>query len=350
MTIHPIVSLVHAMIAGTFLVHCGHPQGELMDALPARYRRDLEVLQLSLAMNDKWSAIFSEKLNANVKALQHPDETFCERVTAADSPAIDPFHAVRTIASKCSHSGMYVKYGVKLLQYSAVCFFHRITVMHLSVVSSKMYGGPNEQFERFLDRLVEDYEVIANKLAVVGAPLTNVLQLAVFFREVRTLMAALDERAGPVDVNFGRKTERVTEDVNNMVRDEFDSVCAVKSTDWSDDVNDVVVDMTEVKVKKKKNKNKDKKKDKEKKNDEDAEKKDDDGSDPAISRADALRVLLRREFDKIMAEEMSPDVWRTIFARNLLRKHIDLQKTEENKTNSRTVIEEEEEEEEDFNF
>jgi len=307
-------------------VRCDGYPGDLLDGPPARYRHGLELIRLSLAMNDRWSAVFGERLNAGVEAIRHPDPSFCERVYEADATVVDPFRAVRAIAARCSHSGMYVEYGVTLLRHSAMCFFRRVTAAHLSAVEARMHGGPDERFERFLDRLVDDYRAVAAKLSVIGAPVAVVLQLAVFFAWVRSRLRALDENT----VGHTLATDAAASAValREMIETELGVVCAEMGTDWWDEENRTVVDMAPAKNKKKKDKKKKKKK--KKKNKENKEnKEEEDGDYAVIARADELRILMRRVFDDMIADGMSPEVWEIIFANNLLVRHSDIQKIDE---------------------
>jgi len=275
----------------------------------------LEIINRSLAMNDRWSAVFSETLNAN--AFEHPDETFCERVVPVDANIIDTFQAVRTIASKCSHTGMYVKYGVKLLQHSATCFFYRVAVVHLSVTKAVTKtvtdSGPNERFETMLGRLVVDYEVIVDKLAALDAPLDVALKLVVLFEETRTSLPKLSHAAADVQKSLKKDLKHSIKTVSNMVQKEFNRTCAVGlETDWWDNhTNDKIV-MAKV--------------------------KDKTNLDNALDRADQLRELMLRVFGKLTVDKLLPDMWPMIFDYYLLNTHDKMLKVDEARNATETVI------------
>jgi len=271
------------------VVRCNY-SNELVDGPPARYRFGLELIKLSLAMNDRWSAIFSEKLNANVNILKHPEPSFCELVFEKDATVIDPFQAVRTIVDKCSHSGMYVKYGVKLLQHSAMCFFQRVTIVHLSVVMIEMHNGPNSKLEEFLKLLIVDYQTVADKLSVMGVSLVVVLKLAMLFEKVLTQLPT-SSNENPI----AKETKTLLSQVNEMVKSEFEEVCGEQSKDWWDEKNNTLVNMKNWKKSKRNKEN----------------------PDLIMDRINKLRVLMRRVFDNILAEGMPSNAWEMIFTKNV---------------------------------
>lgn len=344
-------------------------KGELVNGLPVKFQNQLEVLKLAVSMNDVWSEIFSEKVTKDIESSEHPDPEICMSMKNPESESIDTFEVIKKILENCHHSGLFVEYGMKLLGHSVKCFFLRFAKIHMSTVEMKSYDS-SVQFTEFVQNLLVDYRTIADKLAAVSSDLTNILELANYYRDMVNLSSKYTSDTFPIDLK-----SRITVVSNKLwkrINEEFGK-CACKSTEWFDNENNEIVNLKDIKEidfdaekrkkkeKKKKKKNKDKENnDEEKKNDKKKKKEKDkkknknkdkgeakevssDGQtesddekpkekkkdkekkkekkdkkkkikkDPIISHAEELRNIMSRVFDKLQISEMSQGTWEDIF-------------------------------------
>lgn len=328
-------------------------------ALPPDYVSQVKLLELALALNQQWSAVWSEKLIVDTVIL--PDQRYCVKLIEPDADgdtvarAVDVYDVVRLIVSKCYYSGTYVRFGVKMLSHSLRCFFYRHARVHVSVVLARL-SDVTPEFVEYLRNLVADYRLIADKLAALDASLWDVAQLMTFFYDV----ADHAERT-PDNVKLRDRLELKTESLYAVLNEMFSSVCAVDTDEWFDDGKNDFVSMKPVKHKKKDKKKDKKKKDKKKEkktkdgDEEEAEKEDEDGKEKKkdkekdgdekteekedgddkkekkkkdgenlFPRVNELRLIMRTVFSGLMIEGIPDAFWRDIFTETVLVKVSDI--------------------------
>lgn len=328
----------------------------------SEYEARLEVLKLALALNEEWSPVWSEKLNAESVAERHPDPNFCMRLTPVvevDVPAdlaVDTYTTIKKIVENCSFSGMYVKFGMSLIGASLQCLFNRFAQIDLSAVTA-LVENPNDEFHQYLRDLVQDYREIADKLSAVGESLRNLMQLVTFFDDVEKQSTKLTtETHSKRKVNaFYTEVKDISGKLGARMDSELELLCAVEELNWYDKDAKEMVSLEEFKDKKKKKKNKKKKKkDKKKKGkednvesdgqgegeekkDKDKDKKGDKKLEEHIKRANELRVLMRKVFERLLIREMPSKMWEDIFNKNILMNPADIKQVAKSAPKNKVV-------------
>lgn len=298
--------------------------GQLMDELPRVYVDRLKILKTALALDEKWSAVWSETLTRKAVVGQ-PEAKFCEQIGPADDPetgdgqaapstsgrTYSPFDMITRVVGRCWYSGKFVKYGITLLSHAINCLFYRHAVLHITAVTRMLAAGPGQELNDFLRRLIVDYRSVVDKLAVVGAPLLNLLQVVTFFDDVDKLTPSLQ----PKNSKKTRDTLASIYQVSEKLREELavyrSTYCAQSADDWYDVDTEKVVNLTL-----------------------------DGGAvpqpaagagaaqpqNPLLARADDLRSLMRRVFDGLYVTGMSQTVWKDIFTNHIFVKATDFLK------------------------
>lgn len=290
---------------------------------PDEYRTNVAVLETALRMNDRWSAVWSERLVGLADDV--PDPGYCVKLIGPEEDGeavVDPFVVVKTIATECAYSGLYVRFGVRVLAQSLRCVFYRHARHQMAVVTNGL-DGADHAFVEYLGLLVADYRLVADKLVAVGASIRHLVKMAMFLHDVSELMPSIG--TGQADAEKLRKDlQKKAKTLSKAVDELFTESCAVGGSKWYDDERGVFVDFKDTKVKK----NKKKKKDKD-------EGEDGDGGDeekkkeetPLIAKANEMRLVMRRVFGDLLIEEMPEEVWKQIFDENILMTDIDFQST-----------------------
>lgn len=285
--------------------------GEMMDGLYGNYQKQLQVLKHALAHNDRWSFVWSEKLNPNAPGLHQPDVEFCGKLIpeGAEIGPIDTFAVVKKIVDSCWFSGMYVSYGLNLLARSARCFLHRHVRLQLAAIAVMLTDTDREILRRYLLEVVKDYRLVADKLAAVESSLKHVIQMVTFYNDV-------------INVKDLTNVPKALKKIRKIVEADFQKYCAVPVTEkWYDEETNTLVDMAEIREEDVRT----------------ASVPQDDPSSAIASSSDApsrienLRSIMRRTFDGLLIEQMSPTIWEDIFNNHILMKPIDLQKVALNK-------------------
>lgn len=316
-------------------------KSRLQDGPPVEYKIHLQVLNVSLSMNSYWSAFFSEKLDKN-NSLKQPDEEFCMPLMDPNSIHIDTFETIKLIVDKCSHSGMYIEYGVKLLSQSVQCFFYRIARLHMAAMNNKLYDS-NDEFEKFVTNLLVDYRLITDKFTVVRAPLKKFLELIVYIHDIAYILSKYPGDTIPLDVK--EKITKVSKKLLMRIDEDF-KMCAIKTTNWHDDkrnrilnleglTNDIVPDDNAENVT----------------SENIPSSSEAQAMDSVVSKADDLRKVMTSVFENMFVREMPSEVWNDVFIANILFKESDVQNFINNSPKLQNKVQEynfeEEEEEED---
>lgn len=299
--------------------------GQLMDRTPHVYEDRLRTLNFALALNDNWSAVWSETLKRAAVA-KPPDASLCEEIVPADNPEADddaddasesrtyePFDLISRIVNKCWYSGAFVQYGVRLLGHAANCLFCRHAALHLVAVNLSLTDDDGPGLNGLLQRLIGDYRVVVDKLAAVDVPLRYSLQVATFFDDVDKMTAEMRGKSSKKVNEMKAEINRVLDQLLRELSSYRDTYCLVTADDWYDADTEKMVTLTL---------------------DSDVpEPSAADGSDQSprsssvLDRADRLRSLMRRVFDGLRITGMPQTVWKEIFHSNIFVRTTDLQAT-----------------------
>uniref|UniRef100_A0A2S2RAB4 Uncharacterized protein n=1 Tax=Sipha flava TaxID=143950 RepID=A0A2S2RAB4_9HEMI len=297
--------------------------GQLVNELPREYVERLNTLKLALALNNGWSAVWSETLKREAVA-KPPDARLCAQLVPDDKPedevanepeptdTYNPFEVVVAVVDTCWYSGTFVRYGVRVLGHAVNCLFSRHALLHIAAVDETLRSDAgNTELNGFLRRLVDDYRAVAAKLAAVGTPLHHLLLAATFFDDVDKLTTRLPS----MRPKMARDVKADMKNVSGQLREELksyrDTYCAVTEDRWYDADTDKTVKLTL--------------------DDSESGPSDGDhqpqGAGSLLERADRLRLLMRRVFDGLRATGMSQTVWTEIFRSNIFVKASDLMST-----------------------
>lgn len=274
--------------------------------LPPEYEARLQVLKLALALDEEWSAVWSEKLKPRPVAAKHPDKEFCTCLIPAvtgegeDETPIDTYVTVRQIVDQCAFSGLYVEFGMKLISSSIRCLFIRFARVNLSAVTAMVEAG-DDQYHEYLRQLVVGYEEIADKLAAVGESLHDLVQLVAFFDDVTKQSIKLTKEGNREKLTaFYTEVRSISNKIMERLNEEFIKSCAVSKTEWYDKENKESVSLAVL---------------------------DDNNSSTSVAsidqnnmiqRANKLRTLMRTMFERLRIREMTPEMWKEIFTMNIL--------------------------------
>jgi len=278
--------------------------GQTMDGIPAEHQDRLDLLTTVLAMDKKWSAIWSEKLKPILIEDEGINEKFCPSLLMNEGN-IDTIDLVKKIMINCSHSGMYVRFAVKMLAISAQCLLNRHAKLQLDIIKDIPQDAIKD-YNTHLRNLVEDYKLIANVLASVDADLIPLIALAKFFTEVRrNWFIKMDNKKNLTEFNIimVRKAGKLSDFL-----DKKSKYCAESPTHWyeEDKKNTVIHEMDTTKPMSNVAET-------------DSSTILEEGSkDPKVRKAEKLRLILRNEFEKLLLGKLPPDVWELIFQNNIL--------------------------------
>lgn len=270
--------------------------GQIIDEVSPKYQNHLNILKLTMALNIDWSPVWSEKLKP-VSDLSQPNPSFCTQLILKENNTapIETYKMIDAIVSKCSFSGMYLSYGLKLLSHSIMCFFQKHALVHLETVDIFL-GNKTDRFQTYLQQILKDYETIAAKLAAVGASLKNLVQLVSFLHEVQTEMTT-DGKSKRESLRKNCKKKR------KLLTAEHQKYCAVSTSVWYDRPNMKLVELNVTK--------------------EATDKKI--PSDQVLSKAEELRLIMINVFNEMHFREMPEDIWKIIFSDNIYVKKSDFQ-------------------------
>jgi len=291
--------------------------GQLMDELPAAHRYRLELLTAVLALDEEWSPVWSEKLISEAVIMAADlDMTFCKSLGDIGEP-MNTLDVIKRVNRHCSHSGMFVEFGVMALARSVSCLFYRHARVQLDVVLAKILDLKNlkepsgKELASHLDRLLEDYQVIADKLATVGAKLTHLITLVMLLDGIRNTLFINDDPKTTVS----KLKRNIKSKVGIMIRTlekKTEKYCYVEATEWYDVDSDKMLslDVNESDIEIEGN---------EPPSTPPAENV---PTDPLLKNAHRLRLISRKVFDGLLLGKLSPAAWKLIFEKNILLKPI----------------------------
>ncbi|XP_025190316.1 uncharacterized protein LOC112590918 [Melanaphis sacchari] len=287
---------------------------QLTDELPVTYRQNVELLDTVLALDKNWSPIWSEKLKPNVVTQANLVKQFCPPLSDFGD-TVNTLHVIKSVKEHCSYSGMYVSFAVKLLSHSVQCMFNRHTIAQLTAISRINNDSPINEFDKHLEHLVSDYHLIADRLALVGVDLTNLIKLAKFYDSTRKqLVQYVKPKTVIGKENKSTFIKRISRDVTSMIdllETELETYCAVSSTNWYDLENQKSMSLNVETT------------DGDEGNPSSSTQPDGDiPKDKIVKKANQLRLILRNVFDNLLLEKMPLEVWSLIFENNILIKPI----------------------------
>jgi len=289
--------------------------GLIMDGIPIKHRERLELLTTVLAMDKEWSAVWSEKLKPDVIQDKGVVEELCPSLPKIEGN-INTFDFVKMIMIHCSHSGMYVKFAVFIVAVSAQCLFNRHAKLQLDAIKAVPQEAINE-YALHLESLKDDFQLIANVLAAVDADLVPLITLAKFFNELRRQWVTYIE--DDTHLKTYKNTIILKSIHLNKYLDEKSKYCAEDLTRWYDqDGKDTVTLSMETF--------------------EPTDAEPDDQStttlskykvpkDRVVRKAHKLRLILRKEFEKLLLGKLPQEVWKLMFENNILVRPIESKKS-----------------------
>ncbi|VVC33055.1 Hypothetical protein CINCED_3A018801 [Cinara cedri] len=296
--------------------------GQLMDEPSPQYQIRLQVLKIALAIDENWSAIWSEKLNP-VPILAQPRPTFCMQLIPEENlkEPINTYQVIKDIVHNCSFSGLYIIHGMHLLSHSVKCFFQKHALAQLKTIKFFL-NGITDEFKEYLRKLIKDYEMIADKLSVVGASLRIVFELVSFFDEILRGLPTDDSDLMTTCKNLKRR-----------IITESEKLCATKGKMWYDksNVRYLDIDVTqEFEAPPQKP--------------EESSEKVPQSSGTSefivirspeftplqrvLNKAEELRIIMNKVFEGLLIREMPVEFWAEIFSDNILITETDMQKVE----------------------
>uniref|UniRef100_A0A2S2P8M8 Uncharacterized protein n=1 Tax=Schizaphis graminum TaxID=13262 RepID=A0A2S2P8M8_SCHGA len=285
--------------------------GQFMDELPVSYRENLELLDNVIVLDDEWSPIFSEKLKMEVLTEADLVKEFCPQLWTIEGK-VDTLHAIKLIKEHCSYSGMFVAFAVNLLGLSVQCLLNKHISIQLSAITMMTVDWPVNEIDKHIERLVEDYYLIADRLATVGVKLTNLISLAKFYDAFRKHLIMYPDNSKKINKETKDKYLRRISSEAKIWIDKLDTdsvICYDESslTVWYDRDNQksVSFDLSNT--------------------DDEAVTyqtgnpssttlpADDVPQHKILKKAHQLRVILREVFDNLLLGKMSLEVWKQIF-------------------------------------
>ncbi|KAL5234254.1 hypothetical protein ACI65C_001664 [Semiaphis heraclei] len=311
----PSLSLVLLLLLLTLrgVLSLEENSGLLTDGIPIKHRNRLELLTTVLAMDEEWSAVWSEKLTPDVVEDVNLVKGFCPSFPKIEEN-INTLNIVKAIMTHCSHSGMYVKFAVSLVAVSIQCLFNRHVKLQLDAIQSIHQDAINE-YASHLDSLEDDFQLIANVLATVNADLVPLITLTKFFKELRRQWPTYIEDNHHLK-SYKNKILRKSLDLNEYL-DEKNKYCAEDPARWYDqdekdtvtlsmstfETNDAAADdpLTDSKNKVPK--------------------------DRVLKKAHKLRLILRKEFGKLLLGKLPLEVWKLMFENHILVRPIKSKKS-----------------------
>ncbi|XP_060840411.1 uncharacterized protein LOC132921408 [Rhopalosiphum padi] len=291
--------------------------GQFMDELPVTYRENLELLNNVMVLDDEWSPIWSEKLKMDVLTEANLVKEFCPLLWSIEGK-VDTLHAIKLVKEHCSYSDMYVAFAVKLIGHSVQCLLNKHASIQLSAITMIDNDWPVNEIDKHLERLVEDYYLIADRLATVGVNLTDLISLAKLHDAFRKHLVRYTSNSMQINKETKYKYLRRISSEAKMLIDRLDTdtvlYCDQSSpTVWydRDTKKSVSFDLSIT-------------------DDEVVTNQTDDPSSsnlPAddvpqhkiLKKAHQLRVILRKVFDNLLLGKMSLEVWKQLFENFLLK-------------------------------
>lgn len=286
--------------------------GQLMDEPSSEHQLRLQVLKLTMVLDKKWAPVWSEKLKP-VKILKQPKPSFCMELIPKEkmNEPINTLQVIMTILQNCSFSGMYVSHGLHMLSHSTKCFFQKHALVHLETINLHL-NSINDEFKEYLKQLLIDYQLIADKFAVVGSSLKNIIELVSLFNEIVKGIIVEDSK------EYDEIKQKYI-DLRKLITTEHNKVCAISTNNmWYDpsvkkyleiNINQELITGNQQALQ-----------------EQQAEQSSDTPLKRALLKAEELRISMKRVFDELVITEMSADVWKDIFNNNILLTESDLQK------------------------
>lgn len=282
--------------------------GQIMDGLLDQHRERLELLTTVLAMDKQWSAFRSEKIKKEFASGLVKD--FCPTLPEFENDSFDSIEISKKIMMHCPYSGMHVQFAVRSVAISVECLFNRHAKLQLNVITDLPFNAI-EQFAFHLKCLVGDYQLIANRLASINMPLHNLIALTRYFDEVRRQWVTYTKS----DKNEKIYKDRIMRKAHQLIEllEKSEVYCAESPKVWyGQDDDDIELNMKEIEEMFIKTDNSTS-----------TLPKDDILTEPILKKAHRLRLILLKEFEKLLLGKLPPEVWKQVFENHILVRQIE---------------------------
>jgi len=293
-----------------------------MEKLPVTYQENLELLDTVLALDEQWSPVWSEELH--LEELLEKEKLvneFCP-LTFEYGETVNTLNFIKWVKKHCSHSGMHVAFAVKLLGYSVKCLFYRNTIAQFtSIKHLNKDDSQLTEYETYLQRLIDDNHIIADRMVSVHVSLIDLIEWTKTYEELKKMLidyhsmqegsALKTRKKNKILESIAKKASKIVEDVE----EKLDSLCAVTAKINIYDLENKK--SVELYINKKEVSN------------EGITVPTDQSSssdlpdeyvltDPILKKADELRKMFHKIFDKLLLGKLPLEVWELIFKNNIL--------------------------------
>ncbi|CAH1716221.1 uncharacterized protein LOC114125384 [Aphis gossypii] len=303
---------------------------QFMEKLPVTYQENLELLDTVLALEEQWSPVWSEELH--LEELLEEEKLvneFCP-LTFEYGETVNTLNYIKWVKKHCSHSGMHVAFAVKLLGYSVKCLFYKNAIAQFtSIKNLKKEDSQFTEYDTHLQHLIDDSHMFADRMASVHVSLVDLIEWTKTYEELKKLLN--DYKLMPEDKQFqSRKKKKfldgITKTASKIVEDveeKLDSLCSVPAKiNWYDFENKKSVELFI---------------DREKISEEEIKEVSKEGitvptdqssssdlpveyvlTDPILKKADELRKMFHKIFDKLLLGKLPLEVWELVFQNYIL--------------------------------
>ncbi|KAF0769893.1 Uncharacterized protein FWK35_00013481 [Aphis craccivora] len=296
---------------------------QFMNKLPVTYQENLELLDTVLALDEQWSPVWSEELNLEeLLKKENLDNEFCP-LKFEYGETVNTLDFIKWVKKHCSHSGMHVAFAVKLLGYSVKCLFYRHTIAQFS--SIKFLTKDNSQFteyDTYLQFLINDNHIIADRMASVRVSLVDLIKWTRKYEKLKKMLNdyhSMEEGSNIQTIKKKRHLDNIAKEATSyaeQVEEDLELLCAKANIiQWYDFENkksvNLYIDRKEVSK--------------------EVFTVDQSSSsdlpdkyvltDPILQKADELRKLFHKIFNRLLLGQLPLEVWELIFKNNILGNH-----------------------------
>lgn len=294
---------------------------QFMEKLPVTYQENLELLDTVLALDEQWSPVWSEEINLEELIKKEKlDDGFCP-LKFEYGKTVNTLDYIKWVKKHCSHSGMHVAFAVKLLGYSVECLFYRHTIAQFT--SIQLLTKEDSQFteyDTYLQFLINDNHIIADRMASVRLSLTDLIKWTRQYEQLKKMLIEYHtmedgshlgkKKKDKFFKSIGKKASKFVEEAT----DKLDLLCAKANIiKWYDFENKKSVELFI---------------DREVSKEVITVPTDQSSSsdlpdeyilmDPILKKADELRKIFHKVFNRLLLGQLPLEVWELIFKNNIL--------------------------------
>ncbi|KAE9536318.1 hypothetical protein AGLY_007107 [Aphis glycines] len=303
---------------------------QFMEKLPVTYQENLELLDTVLALDEQWSPVWSEELH--LEELLEKEKLvneFCP-LTFEYGETVNTLNYIKWVKKHCSHSGMHVAFAVKLLGYSVKCLFYKNAIAQFtSITNLKKDDSQFTEYNTYLQHLIDDNHIIADRMASVHVSLVDLIEWTKTYEELKKMLIDYLSMSEDTPIrlkkkkNFLRNITKIASNIVVYVEEELDSLCSVPAKiNWYDFENKksvkLFINREEVSKEERKEVSK-----------EGITVPTDQSSssdfpveyvftDPILKKADELRKMFHKIFDKLLLGKLPLEVWELVFKNYIL--------------------------------